>query len=849
MVQNSGPSLSKKQINALRQAYFNRANDAVYVFDFEDGRLLDGNDHVLEILGYTRDEFLQLTVFDIHPKAEHDRMVELIEIFAKEGQIRGVSDMHLMRKNGTLIPVEKNGSLFPLDGRKVIQCTCRDISARIKAEEELRKERDFTQELIRTAKSIIITLNTNGTVRTANAETARILGIPEDEIVGKNWFDNYTPEEYRGRLKQTFGEILKGKLVEFGLHENPVLTRVGKEVPIQWSNNLLRDEYGRVIGVLSIGQDISERKRFEAELNKRVEDMHILNSIALEITSGLELETMLPRITQSAAKLLDADAGMIGLYDMRKGSLAYRYLYNMPANIATLEIPRDAGLTSFVLESKRPISIPDYQSYPKALKEFKDAGVRAIAMAPLLVENRLLGTLVIMHMHPEKRFNEYEVGLLKAVARQAAIAIYNAQLFEDMRDEGEFRQALSQLTSLIGSALDIGKVYNLICGEGTRLFKNTGTYLYVVDKGKGLLTGKAAYGDKAGEFLKIKLPIGEPSLATYIYHTRKSVLIDDVGASPLVKGAVSRKFASKTLMGVPIVVDGEVKSILIFASSERPFFFNETQLERAKILSNQVAFAIKNADLYAQTRKALEHERYVAITLQQSLLPEKIPQVEGAEVGAYYAPTRAGEALVGGDFYDLVQLSDGKIAIIIGDVSGKGIEAAATTAMVKYALRSFIYKDPSPSYVLTQANNVASMQLKSGSFVSLCYALYDPRTGKFDFANAGHPYPIRFSAKDKSCGFIETNNPVFGLIPDYVYAQIERALNEGDILALYTDGLIEARYGSDFFGAERAEASVCKNFSLNAQNIAITLIREAEEFSKGHLTDDVAIIVLKRHLK
>lgn len=712
------PMLSKEQTELLRLEYFDRANDSAYVFDFKDGSILDANNHITKLLGYTREELLQLTVFDIHPAEEHDRMVELIGIFAHVGQVKGLSDMHLKTKDGELIPVEKNGTLFPLNGLKVIQCTCRDIT---------------------------------------------------------------------------------------------------------------------------------ERKRFEAELNRRIEDMHILNAIALEITSGLELGELLARITQNSVKLLNADAGGIGLYDPRRGTLSYRYLDNLPENLSSIEIPRGAGLTSYVIETGRPISIPDYMNYPKALQEFKEAGLRGTAIAPLLFENNLLGTLVIGHTNSEKRFNEYDIGLLEAVARQAAIAIYNAQLFEEMKDEGEFREALNQLTSLIGSALDMGKVYDLICEEATKLFRNSGTYLYTVDEENSMLIGKAAYGEKAGDFLKVALPLHEPSMASYIYHTRKPILIDDATNNPLVKPEMSRSFTTKTLMGVPITVDGQVKSVLVFASSEHPYFFNEVQLERAKILSNQIAFAIKNADLYEQTKLALEHERYVAVTLQQSLLPEELPQVKETDFGVYYAPTSASASLVGGDFYDLIQLSDGKVAVVIGDVSGKGIEAAATTAMVKYAVRSFLYSDPTPSAVFTKANTVVCQQLKIGSFVTLCYALYDPKTGKLELVNAGHPYPIHFSGGDGKSRLAETYNPVFGVLQNHAYSQIELQLKAGDILALYTDGLIEARIANEFFGTERAEASVAKNHGLSAQSIATNLVYDCEEFAQGHLVDDVAILVLKRH--
>jgi len=715
---SSWPTLSKEQIESLRLQYFDRANDAAYVFDFKDGNILDANQYLTRMLGYTREELLKMTVFDIHPDEEYQQMLELIEMFKRSGEVKGLTHMHLKTKDGRWIPVEKNGTLFHLNGRKVIQCTCRDIT---------------------------------------------------------------------------------------------------------------------------------ERKRFEAELNKRIEDMHILNSIALEITSGLEIEELLARITQNTVKLLNADAGAIGLYDQRRGTLEYRYLFNLPADLAHLEIPRGAGLTSYVLETGAPVSIPDYATYPKAIKEFKHSGLRATAIAPLIIENNLLGTIVISHYNPAKRFNEYEVGLLEAVARQAAIALYNAQLFEEMKDEGEFREALNQLSYLIGSALDINKVYDLICEESTKLFKNSGTYLYIVDDARQKLVGKAAYGSKAREFLEVSIPISEPSLASYIYHTRKPVLIDDVENHPIVKTEVARKFASKTLMGTPIIVDGDVRSVLVLSSSERPYFFSETQLERTSILSSQVAFAIKNASLYEQTKRSLEHERYIALTLQQSLLPEKIPQVAGAEIGTYYAPTHSGDAMVGGDFYDIFNLADGRVAIVIGDVSGKGIDAAAITAMVKYAIRSFIHEDPTPSHVLTRANSAVSMQLEAGSFITLCYALYDPEMGGLSIANAGHPYPIQYLAKDGQTRLVQESNQVFGLTPDFKYSQVEKLLEAGDILALYTDGLIEARAKNhEFFGIEKAETSISKNHSLTPSEIVSRLVDECSNFAAGNLADDVAIIVLKK---
>ncbi|HZD60468.1 MAG TPA: GAF domain-containing SpoIIE family protein phosphatase, partial [Anaerolineae bacterium] len=262
-------------------------------------------------------------------------------------------------------------------------------------------------------------------------------------------------------------------------------------------------------------------------------------------------------------------------------------------------------------------------------------------------------------------------------------------------------------------------------------------------------------------------------------------------------------------------------------------------------IAAQASIAIENARLYEEVKEAYEKEQERTMLLQRSLLPPRIPKIAGIEVATFYeSATEA--ALVGGDFYDVISVKDDLTAFVVGDVSGKGIEAAATTAMVRNTIRSFTYQDPKPSSVLTNANDIVIKQIEPGTFITLIYFLYDRKEGVVTLVNAGHPHPIYCSSKEKACFEFESDDPALSLIPGYQYSQEEVNLLPNDILVLYTDGLIEARQQHEFFGIERAKSIIEKNKNQTVEEITKSLINVCKTFSGGRLKDDIAILVLKR---
>jgi len=248
-----------------------------------------------------------------------------------------------------------------------------------------------------------------------------------------------------------------------------------------------------------------------------------------------------------------------------------------------------------------------------------------------------------------------------------------------------------------------------------------------------------------------------------------------------------------------------------------------------------LATGLENSLLY-------ESQEKISSTLQKSLLPGKIPSIRDLDIGIHYESATA-EAAVGGDFYDFVRLKRKKWAIIVGDVSGKGIEAAADTAMVKYILRGYLLRGFSLADSLSELNNMVQKQLTSGRFVTLVIALYQGN-GVFELVNAGHTRPFLFKKPNGS--FVKESGLAIGVFPGKSYNITRLKLDPQDLLVLYTDGLTEARVNSELFGEEGLRRVVTEKAGLGIKDLAESLSASAKTFANDILSDDLLAMVINR---
>src|SRR5215210_2818847 len=208
-------------------------------------------------------------------------------------------------------------------------------------------------------------------------------------------------------------------------------------------------------------------------------------------------------------------------------------------------------------------------------------------------------------------------------------------------------------------------------------------------------------------------------------------------------------------------------------------------------------------------RERIEQELEVARRIQHALLPNDVPALVGWEISPYYQPARE----VGGDFYDFVPLADGRVSLVMGDVSGKGVPAAVLMSSTQSVIRALAQRgDPSPSRVLSEANEVLCTYIPPNMFVTCFYAILDPNSGSLRYANAGHdlPYLHRTSGEEDAEELRATGMPL-GLMSGMGYEEKETIVEAGEAALFYSDGIVEAHNPKgEMFGFPRLRALIAE---------------------------------------
>jgi serine phosphatase RsbU (regulator of sigma subunit)/anti-sigma regulatory factor (Ser/Thr protein kinase) len=298
---------------------------------------------------------------------------------------------------------------------------------------------------------------------------------------------------------------------------------------------------------------------------------------------------------------------------------------------------------------------------------------------------------------------------------------------------------------------------------------------------------------------------------------------------------------------VPLVTQGELIGALYLGPRLSDQDYSTDDRKLLSTLAAQAAPAIRVAQLVReqaveiQARERLEQEMRVATLIQQQFLPRELPQLPEWQVAAYYGPARA----VGGDFYDFIALPDGRIGIVVGDVTDKGVPAALIMARTQSVLRGEAPRQLSPAKVLERANEILLPEMPARMFVTCLYMILEPETGRVVFANAGHNLPYVRTAD----GVVElraTGMPL-GLLPGMDYPEHEAVLAPGESVLLYSDGLVEAHdRAGDMFGFPRLRELMATE--LPSSELLDHLLDELHGFvGRGwDQEDDITLVALQR---
>ncbi|MFO7548878.1 MAG: SpoIIE family protein phosphatase, partial [Acidimicrobiia bacterium] len=296
---------------------------------------------------------------------------------------------------------------------------------------------------------------------------------------------------------------------------------------------------------------------------------------------------------------------------------------------------------------------------------------------------------------------------------------------------------------------------------------------------------------------------------------------------------------------VPLVAQGELIGTLNLGRrlSDQPYSTDDRRLLSG--LASQVAPAIRVAQLVRQqeaeatARERIEQELRVAALIQQTLLPKELPSLAGWEIDAYYRPARA----VGGDFYDFIPLSGGKLGVVVGDVTDKGVPAALVMATTRSTLRAAAQRSEDPGLILAEANEVLVAEIPPAMFVTCLVGVLEPASGRFVFANAGHNLP--YVRSGENVRELRATGMPLGLMPGMPYDVVETTIDPSDTMLLTSDGIAEA-HGPDgeMFGLERLMLLVRGGGDLD---LVASVLAELDRFcGPGHeQEDDVTMVVVR----
>jgi PAS domain S-box-containing protein len=329
-----------------------------------------------------------------------------------------------------------------------------------------------------------------------------------------------------------------------------------------------------------------------------------------------------------------------------------------------------------------------------------------------------------------------------------------------------------------------------------------------------------------------------------VIRTGRSEIYPDISDDMIVAAArddehlaILRGLGLRSAMVVPLSAGGRTLGALTFVSAESGRRYTPEDLAFAEDLARRAGLAVENAQLFAAKKE-------MAQKLQEGFLPPVLPDIPGVElVGTY---RWGGQGEVGGDFYDAFATGDGSWAVLIGDVCGKGPEAAVVTALARYTLRAVAMQSTKPSSVLATLNEAVRQQRSDRTFCTVCYARLRVREegARLTLCCAGHPLPILLRA-DGTVEEAGTPGTLLGIFAQPELSDRVVDLGRGDALVLYTDGVIEERAPGAVFGKERLEAVIRSSAGLDANGIAQAIEQAVLSFRPDPTHDDIAILVVR----
>ncbi|MCL6471501.1 MAG: PAS domain S-box protein [Firmicutes bacterium] len=753
-----------------------------------DFKFLRVNPRLCEMTGYTEEELTKMTFADITYPEDIDTDVQLArKLFKGEVPFFNIEKRYV-KKSGEIFWISLSASLIrdeqgnPLYGLGMIE----DISERKKAEEALRSSEAKYRMLVEQIPAVtyIASIDGSNTTLYISPKIESLLGYEPNEFIENPdfWANRIHPDD-RERVVAKVGRA-HANCTPLAI-EYRMIASNGRVVWFRDEALLVRDESGKPLFYQGIMTDITDRKRIEEALRESEERYRTLFEAATDAIFILDIGGERP------GRIVAANQAAADMHGMTIDEI-------LKMHITDLDTPETA-------------------------RHSRERVERILAGETIRFEGehrRKDGTVFPVEVHAS----------LVEFGGRKYIQAFDRDITESKRAK-ELSDALNYINEAINSTLDFDEVMRRVVIESTQAIGSEAAAIIMHEGDRWV--AKYVFGFPPS-IIGMRFTDNEARALVLAAKTRRLVAANDAQHDARVNGEEMEKYGIRSLLSIPLIVKNEVIGVLSFYYRSKSVVFSEIQIDFATKLATSISLALENVRLY-------EAQHKIADTLQESLLimPEHI---EGVSFGYLYrSATEA--AKVGGDFYDIFEIEHGKIGIIIGDVSGKGIEATALTSLVKNTIKAHAYEDRLPALVIAKTNDLVVKSSPPSVFVTVVFSILDTDTGKLTYCNAGHP-PAIIKRRSGKVELLDKHSPIIGAFPKLHYRSGKVTLESGDILLLYTDGLIEARCNGGFYGEKRLVEFVQGLKSVQAGELPQKIFDKAMECTGSKLSDDVAILAV-----
>ncbi len=411
-----------------------------------------------------------------------------------------------------------------------------------------------------------------------------------------------------------------------------------------------------------------------------------------------------------------------------------------------------------------------------------------------------------------------------------ALARENARLRAELARREQLGEVMAAVVAAITSRRDQREMMTKVVALAGEALGADSSYIALLKRG----AWKPVHVWQMPSGLRHKsIPIGLTPFAALALQAGRPVAVDDCTDDQRVDPELQRTWGVRAVMMAPMVVRGEFLGGLFFHYGQGPHHFSKSEIAFAESVAGATSQALQAARLFEQQRR-------IAVTLQENLI-HPLPEVEGLELSVVGSTAYEPE-LVGGDFSDVFLLDSRRVAILIGDVAGKGIRAAGLTETVRSTVRAFAAVDSSPAFVLRMTNQLLLRRDVGDDLVTAFLVTLDTRSGRTIFASAAHPPPVHLGPA--SCRLLELpfGVPLGSFDEEYLESRLQ--LTPDDALVLYTDGVTEARRGRELFGYDRLVEAVSAMRRRTVEELAEG-VRDAAVGFSGRLKDDLHVAAFR----